>query len=216
MGRKLMAFWLVLLALLVWAPLLLLVAGSFYGEQEILECFGGVLLENGTGVRFHPLPRYPTLRGYVELLLDSPGFFVTFWNSVYQVLPQLAGQLLVGVPAAWAFAHFNFPGRRALFYLYMVLMLLPFQVTMVSGYLVLNRLGLIDTQAAVILPGIFATFFVFLTTKAFLGIPASLLEAAAMDGAGELRIFWQIAAPLLFLWGQSFLEQGIAASGLKE
>lgn len=196
MGRKLMVLWLVILALLVWAPLFVLVVSSFYGEQEILKCFGGVLLENGTGVRLHLLPMYPTLRGYVELLLDSPGFFVTFWNSLCQVVPQLLGQLLVGVPAAWAFAHFSFPGKRALLFFYMVLMILPFQVTMVSGYLVLSRLGLIDTHAAVILPGIFATFFVFLTTKAFLGVPDSLLEAASIDGAGELRMFWHIAVPL--------------------
>lgn len=279
MGRGLITIGLILLSLAVWAPLALLLVSSFYGESEIVECFGGVLLENGEALKLHILPICPTLKGYVELLLDSPGFFVTFWNSVGQVAPMAAGQLLVGVPAAWAFAHFPIPGKRALFHLYMLLMILPFQVTMVFGYLVLGRLGLLDTQGAVVLPGVFATFFVFLTTKAFRGIPASLLEAAAIDGAGELRIFWNIALPLarpgivsavvlsalegwnaieapmafletkakwplslylpnitveqlgvsfcasvvmllpaalLFLWGQSYLEQGIAASGLKE
>ena len=158
-------------------------------------------------------------------------------------------------------------------------MILPFQVTMVSSYLVLDKLSLMDTQAAIILPGIFATFSVFIITKSFREIPEPLLEAASVDGAGELRMFWSIAVPLakpgifsalllsfleywnaieapmtflqtkskwplalylpnitsdktavsfvasmimllpavlLFLYGQSYLEQGIAASGLKE
>ena len=163
--------------------------------------------------------------------------------------------------------------------LYMILMIMPFQVTMVSGYLVLERFQLLDTHLALILPGIFNTFPVFIMTKAFAGIPDSLMEAARIDGAGEFRIFCSIGIPmalpgiisamvlgflehwnvieqpmtflktkslwplslylpnitsdkinvsfaasivmmlpavLLFLWGQKYLEQGIAASGLKE
>lgn len=279
MGRKLGNFGLLLLAFLVWLPILLLLFYSFCGEQEMTDCFGGVLLSNGNPVKFYLFPSYPTLQGYVELLLDSPGFFVMFWNSCKQVFLILAGQLLVGVPAAWSFAHFQFPGKKVLFHLYMLLMILPFQVTMVSSYLVLSKIQLLDTHGAVILPGVFATFSVFIMTKTFRSIPLPLLEAAATDGAGECQTFWYIAIPmaksgilsalilsfleywnaieqpmtflktkakwplslylpnitaekagvsfcasivmmlpavLLFLWGQSYLEQGIAASGLKE
>lgn len=279
MGRRIGSVVLVLLALLVWFPVLLLVSCSFFGEQEIIDCFGGVLLSNGNTVKLHLLPDYPTLQGYVELLLDSPGFFVMFWNSCKQVLPILAGQLLVGVPAGWAFARFEFPGKKVLFHLYMLLMILPFQVTMVSSYLVLDKIQLLDTHGAIILPGIFSTFSVFIITKAFREVPLPLLEAASVDGAGNFRSFWYVAIPLakpgilsavilsfleywnaieqpmtflktkskwplslylpnitadkvgvsfcasivmllpavlLFLWGQSYLEQGIAASGLKE
>ena len=74
------------------------------------------------------------------------------------VLIILAGQLVIAVPAAWAFAVYRFPFRRLLFTLYIVLMLMPFQVTMLSSYLVLDRLRLMDTQAAVILPAIFFHF----------------------------------------------------------
>lgn len=279
MGKRIGSVVLVLLALLVWFPVLLLVSCSFFGEQEIIDCFGGVLLSNGNTVKLHLLPDYPTLQGYVELLLDSPGFFVMFWNSCKQVLPILTGQLLVGVPAGWAFARFEFPGKKVLFHLYMLLMILPFQVTMVSSYLVLDKIQLLDTHGAIILPGIFSTFSVFIITKAFREVPLPLLEAASVDGAGNFRSFWYVAVPLakpgilsavilsfleywnaieqpmtflktkskwplslylpnitadkvgvsfcasivmllpavlLFLWGQSYLEQGIAASGLKE
>ena len=274
-GRVLLVF----LAIVIWLPVVLLIAYSFCGENEILAHFGGILISSREPVHFQFLPSYPTLSGYVELLLDSPGFFVMFWNSAKQVLLILIGQLVISVPAAWAFAHFDFLGKRILFHLYMLLMILPFQVTMVSSYLVLDKLHLMDTQAAIILPGIFATFSVFIITKSFREIPEPLLEAASVDGAGEWRIFWSIAVPmakpgifsalllsfleywnaieapmtflttkskwplalylpnitsdktavsfvasmimllpavLLFLYGQSYLEQGIAASGLKE
>ena len=108
----------------------------------------------------------------------------------------LLGQLVIGVPAAWAFAVYEVRGSRALFVLYVVLMLLPFQVTMLSSYLVLNQLGMLDTPAAVILPAVFSTFPVFLTYGGFRCIPVQLFEAARIDGAGEWRIFWKLGMPL--------------------
>ena len=187
---------LLIFAIVIWLPVILLITYSFCGENEILAHFGGILISSGEPVQFQLLPSYPTLAGYAELLLDSPGFFVMFWNSVRQVLLILAGQLVISVPAAWAFAHFTFPGKKILFHLYMLLMILPFQVTMVSSYLVLDKLSLMDTQAAIILPGIFATFSVFIITKSFREIPEPLLEVASVVGAGELRMFWSIAVPL--------------------
>lgn len=142
------------------------------------------------------VPDYPTFENYGRLLFMTPQFFVLFWNSIKMVACILAGQLLVGVPAAWAFAVYKVKGSRALFALYIVLMLLPFQVTMLSGYLVLNRLGLLDTQQAIILPAVFSTFPVFLTYGGFRCIPMQLLEAARIDGAGEFRIFCMIGLPL--------------------
>ena len=70
--------------------------------------------------------------------MDSPDFFVMFWNSCRQTFTVLAGQLCVGLPAAWALGRYRFKGRKLVLYLYMILMILPFQVTMVSGYTVLS------------------------------------------------------------------------------
>ena len=108
----------------------------------------------------------------------------------------LAGQLVVGLPSAWAFAAFRFRGRDFLFGLYVVLMLLPFQVTMLSSYLVLDRLGMMNTHAAIILPAVFSTLPIFLTYGGFRAIPPQLFEAARIDGAGELRIFLTMGLPL--------------------
>ena len=177
-------------------PLLMLFANSLMGKQELLETFGAVLADSGEYAGMRIFPAYPTLRAYVRLLLDSPEYFTAFWNSMIQTAGVIFGQLLTAVPAAWAFAQFHFPGKRILWLVYMILMILPFQVTMVSGYLVLNAAGLMDTRAAVILPGIFSTLPVFILRKTFAGIPGEILEAARIDGAGDLRIFFGIGIPL--------------------
>jgi len=177
-------------------PLFLMFTNSFLGVQEIKEAYGAILGEDIGNVAIRLVPQYMTLRSYVELLLDSPDFFVMFWNSCRQVFPILAGQILIGMPAAWAFARFRFRGRRILFFLYMLLMIMPFQVTMVSNYIVLSKLLLMDTHLALIVPGIFSTFPVFIMEKFFKAIPEAVLDAAKVDGAGALQIFMKIGLPL--------------------
>ncbi len=177
-------------------PLLMLLVDSLMGKRELLETCGAVLSDYEGHAGFRLFPLYPTLRAYVRLLLDSPEYFTAFWNSGFQTAGVLMGQLFVAVPAAWAFARFQFPGKRVLWFLYMLLMILPFQVTMVSGYFVLNAAHLMNTHGAVILPGIFSTLPVFILQKTFAGIPGEVVEAAQIDGAGSLRIFLYIGIPL--------------------
>jgi len=91
---------------------------------------------------------------------------------------------------------YEFRGRNLLFSVYVILMLLPFQVTMLARYQVLNGLGLLNTHAAVILPAVFSTFPVFLIYRGFRGIDKELFQAARIDGAGEWVIFTKIGLPL--------------------
>ena len=102
----------------------------------------------------------------------------------------------MAVPAAWAFAVHPFKGRKLLFTLYIVLMLMPFQVTMLSSYLVLNKLELLNTHGAIILPAVFSAFPVFLIYRDFCNLPKGLIEAARIDGAGEWMIFRKVGLPL--------------------
>ncbi|MCM1175532.1 MAG: carbohydrate ABC transporter permease [Blautia sp.] len=183
-------------AVLVCLPALFLVTGSVMGNGELRECLSPVFAEELEFVSWKLVPDYPTFENYGKLLFLTPQFFVLFWNSIKIVGCILIGQLLVGVPAAWAFAVYKVKGSRELFALYVVLMLLPFQVTMLSSYLVLNRLGMLDTHRAVILPAVFSTFPVFLSYGGFRSIPVQLFEAARIDGAGELTIFRKIGLPL--------------------
>lgn len=182
--------------LLVCFPIVILVTGSVMDTYEITEYLQPVLMDGEGFIGWKLIPAYPTFANYGKLLFQSPQFFVLFWNSVKLVVCILAGQLLVGVPAAWAFAVYEKKGSRVLFGLYVVLMLLPFQVTMLSGYLVLKELSLLNTHGAVILPAVFSTFPIFITYGAFRRIPLQLLEAARIDGAGEGEIFWRIGMPL--------------------
>ena len=187
---------LLLPAVLICFPLLLLPTGSVMDSLEmkayLLPAFGG-----GEGfISWKLVPDYPTFEHYGRLLFMTPSFFVLFWNSVKLVVCILIGQMIVGVPAAWAFAAYEVRGSRALFALYVVLMLLPFQVTMLSSYLVLDRLSLMNTHAAIILPAVFSTLPIFLSYGGFRAIPPQLFEAARIDGAGELRIFLTMGLPL--------------------
>lgn len=185
-----------LLSLLVWLPLIFLAGGSLMSSLELGDRLGPVL-EGAPGYAdWQLLPDFPTLRAYLELLLDSPEFFVMFWNSVRLTFGTLAGQFLVAVPAAWWFSQAPGKGGRWLFTLYIVLMLMPFQVTMVSNYLVLNKIGLLNTHWSVLFPGIFSTFPVFIIYRFFKAIPRPFLEAAEIDGANQLQIFLYVGIPM--------------------
>lgn len=194
--KKAGTFICVCFALLAAFPVFFLAAGSLMGAGELKELLQPVLTGGEGFASWKLFPRYPTLRSYVELLLDSPEFFVMFWNSVKLTGGILVGQLLVGVPAAWGFARFSFPGKKLFFIIYIALMMMPFQVMMLSNYLVLDRLGLLDTLTGIILPAVFSTFPVFIMYRFFEGIPEALMEAARLDGAGEFMLFIRVGLPL--------------------
>lgn len=189
-------FSLFLPALLVMGPVLLLVSGSLMDQWEIGKYIGTVFTEGSEFIRWKLMPDYPSLANYKKLLFESPQFFILFWNSMKLAACILLGQLLVAVPSAWGFAVYPVKGSSLLFALYVILMLLPFQVTMLSSYLVLNQLSLLNTHQAIILPAVFSTFPVFLSYGGFRGIPHQMLEAARMDGAGEFIIFVRLGIPL--------------------
>lgn len=181
---------------MVCIPILLLATGALMGRDELREGLSPVFTGMGDYIEWNLMPDYPTFENYKKLLLETPQFFVLFWNSVKMAGCILIGQLLVGVPAAWSFAVYRFRFGKAVFTLYVVLMLLPFQVMMLSNYLVLDQLGIMNTQWAVILPAAFSTFPVFICYGGFRQIPAAMLESARIDGAGEAAVFIKIGLPL--------------------
>ncbi len=196
LGRKAVWILLIVLALLAVYPVIFLSAGSLMGADELEDCLGAVVSGAEGYASFPALPKYPTLQHFAEVLLDSPEFFVMFWNSILITFGVLGGQFVAGTMAAWGFARYEFPCKRGIFLLYIVLMLLPFQVLMLSDYLLLNRLRLLDSLWAVILPGMFSTFPVFIMYRFFAEIPDSLIESARLDGAREWQLFWYLALPM--------------------
>lgn len=201
MIRKKISRWLVggifiAFGAVICLPVLILISGSLADGMEWRQRTIGYLWDTREYIIWRWIPDYPTLEHYKRLLFLSPAFFQLFWNSIGMTAGILLGQLVIAVPAAWAFAVYRFRGKNVLFSLYVILMLLPFQVTMLSKYLVLQDAGLMGTRWAVVLPAIFSTFPVFLIYRSFAGIPAELLEAARVDGAGEWKSFAQVGLPV--------------------
>ncbi|MGE5630840.1 MAG: carbohydrate ABC transporter permease [Caulobacteraceae bacterium] len=193
---------LILLAFFMILPLLMSVTNSFMGDAELKASYGARDAEQQTEeVRegFNSMKLIPdsvTLKQYYEVLIAKHKFLRMFWNSVFIVLPIVAGQVIISSMAAFAFAKLRFKGRDTLFFLYIVIMLMPFQVTLVPNYLTLDRLGLIDSYLSLVFPGVFSAFGVFLLRQFMIFIPNEYIEAAKVDGCSLVHIFFRIIMPL--------------------
>lgn len=117
-------------------------------------------------------------------------------NSLFVAVVSTSATLMVCSLAAYAFARMEFRGRDALFFSYLATMMVPGQVTMIPNFILMKYLGWIDSYYALIIPGIFSAFGVFMMRQFFLTIPKELEEAAIIDGCGRFRTFWSIILPL--------------------
>ena len=183
-------------------PTVLTITNSFMTQSEItanyLQVFqnatnGKSYIKDTINLKF--IPDKVSFSQYFTVLLKSPDFLYKFWNSVILVAPIVLAQLMVASVAAYGFTRWRGKVRDTIFFAYVILMLMPYQVTLVPNYLVSDFLGLLNTRWAIILPGAFAPFSVFLLTKSMRRIPVSLIESAKLDGAGEWHIFWNICLP---------------------
>jgi multiple sugar transport system permease protein len=141
------------------------------------------------------IPDKVSFSQYSTVLFKSPDYLLKFWNSVILVVPIVIFQVVVASLAAYSFSRFRGRLKEILFFVYIILMLMPYQVTLVPNYLVAEWTGLIDTRWAIILPGIFAPFSVFLLTKFMRRISGALIEAAKLDGCNEWQIFIKVCIP---------------------
>ena len=147
-------------------------------------------------VNLHFIPDIVSFSQYITVLFKSPDYLIKFWNSVILVVPIVVFQLAVALFAAYGFTRAKGKLKEIVFFSYIILMLMPYQVTLVPNYLVANWLKIIDTKWAIWLPGIASPFAVYLLTKFMRRIPSSYIEAAQIDGAGEWQIFRKICVPL--------------------
>ena len=183
-----MAVWvnaaLAIAAVFALAPLLWMISVSFMqpGESNALP---------------PPLwPARPTLANYQQLLAQT-GIVRYFVNSLVVATGVTASSLLFNLMAGYAFAKLKFKGRDKLFQALLAALVIPGQVAMMPLFLMLKTMGLVNTWAGVILPGMAGVFGIYLVRQYARSLPDALLEAARMDGAGEWRIFWMIVLPLL-------------------
>lgn len=136
------------------------------------------------------------LSQYEQVLLGSREFYTWLWNSARYTGTILLWNIPVSILAAFGLSQFRFPGRKALLFLYMLLMLLPFQATSVPQYLTLNSLNMLDTSSAVVVPCAYSAFSAFLLTQFMTGIDKEILEAARLDGVGTFQLLRHIILPL--------------------
>ena len=191
-------------AVLFLTPIILTITNSFMSGTEISANYGQVFATNSSGgkvfvsekVNLKFIPDMVSFSQYSTVLLKSPDYLIKFWNSMILVLPIVVFQLFVALLAAYGFSRYRGKIREIIFFLYIILMLMPYQVTLVPNYLVSDWLNILDTRWAIWLPGIFSPFAVFLLTKYMRRIPVGVIEAAEIDGAGEFQIFTSISLPL--------------------
>ncbi|KPI11526.1 ABC-type transporter, integral membrane subunit [Actinobacteria bacterium OK074] len=164
-------------------PFLWMLLGSFKTQGELLRDPDGWL------------PRAPTL-GNFTTWLDDLHFGRYFFNSALVAVFTVLGNLLFCSMMGYALAKLDFAGKRLLFALVMTMLMVPGVVTFVPLFVMVAKLGMIDTYPALILPFVASPFGVFLMRQFILDLPDELLEAARIDGAGQVRTFTRIVLPL--------------------
>lgn len=185
-------------------PIVLTICNSFMGETEIAANYGKVFETSDIGshkfiaekVNLKFIPDKVSFSQYITVLFKSPDYLIKFWNSVMYVVPIVFIQLMIASLTAYGFTRFRGKKREILFFMYTIIMLMPYQVTLVPNYMVSHWLHILNSRWSILLPGFFSPFSVYLLTKYMRRISPAIIEAAKIDGAGEFQIFRRICMPL--------------------
>ncbi|MGI6672746.1 MAG: carbohydrate ABC transporter permease [Limnochordia bacterium] len=174
---------LIILGITMVVPFLWMVSTSLKGFHEIF--------------RYPPtwIPEKPQWSNYLQVWKLAP-FGRFYVNSVFVAVATTAGQVVTGVLAAYAFARMEFAGRDKIFMVFLATLMVPTQVTLIPTYIVMSRIGWIDSYKALIVPFVATAFSVFLLRQFFLTIPRELEEASIMDGCSKLRFIFSVIMPL--------------------
>lgn len=217
----------VVIAIVFVLPSVLTFTNSLMSKSELTShygsVFGGLLSDDAyssDSAQLRMIPDRVSFSQYKDVLFRSPEYLYKFWNSILLVFPIVIGQVIMSALAAYAFYRCRGRISKFVFFSYIILMLMPYQVILVPNFLVAKWTGLYGSPAAVILPGIFAPFSVFLLSKYMRRIPEALIEAAKLDKTSEWRIFTKICLPqcrsalvsvaiLAFLENWNMVEQSI-------
>ena len=198
--RMILLLALLMAAVLFLFPTVSTFVNSFLSEKEIMESYGAALGDKSAeyardDVVIKLIPDKVSGEPYEIFLFQSPDYLRKFWNSALYVVPITLFQTAVALLAAYGFTRYRGKLRSLVFFGYVVLMLMPYQVTLVPNYVVSKWMGIYDTPWSIVLPGIFSPFAVYLLTRYMMRIPTAYTEAAQLDGAGEWKIFSRIFLP---------------------
>ena len=164
-------------------PFIWMLLGSFKSTSEVMN----------------PNLLLPTIwhfENYAAAMSAAP-FDVFMLNSFKQGLIIVAAQLLTSALAGFSFAKLPFRSKKIIFGIFLATMMIPSEATLITNYLTISRLKLLNTTAAVVLPSLISVFGIFLMRQNFMTVPDALLESARIDGANDLRIFFSICLPIV-------------------
>ncbi len=194
----------IVFAIIFLMPIILTITNSFMSASEIASNYGSIFATTEKGgkvfvsnkVNLKLIPDMITFAQYIAVLFKSPQYLLKFWNSVFYTIPIVVVQLTIAALSAYGFSRYDSKAKKIIFFSYIIIMLMPYQVTLVPNFLVSKALGLYGTKWAILLPGFFSPFAVYLLTKFMRRIPTEVMEAARVDGANEWMIFSRINLPL--------------------
>jgi len=138
---------------------------------------------------------FPVLSQYIELLITDYTFLRYFWNSLCYALGITAACVLLSFPLGFLFAKVKFPRRNAVFFVYIIVMMLPFQATLLPNYIQLRDFGLLNTPLSLLLPQIFFPFAVFLFRQFIKSIPSETLDSAVLDTSSSVKVLFYVVFP---------------------
>ena len=201
---KIIMVFLIFAALMFILPTVLTLANSFMTSGEINANYGAlfgnmtekkkVFISSDVNLKF--IPDKVTIDQYKAVLITNSDYLMKFWNSVILTVPITVFQIVIAILTSYGLSRYPNKFKALVFFVYIILMLMPYQVTLVPNFLVADKFNMLDTRKAIILPAIFSPFSIFLLTKVMKRIPVSYVEAAKLDGAGELQILTRIYLPL--------------------
>jgi len=194
---------LIILSLLYVAPLLLIATNSLMSQGEINRNYSTEYdlfdYENKGQVHYveyNLIPENITFDQYNTLFFKTPVYLDLFLNAIKLTLPIVLLQIVIGTFAAYGFTAWKSRFKEPLFYAYIIVMVLPYQATLVSNYITADNLGILNTHLSVILPWGFSPIAVFIMRQSMRSVPYNVYEAAQIDGAKHFRRFIHIALPL--------------------
>jgi len=178
-----LTFFLAVVALLITFPFIWMIISSFKTNSDI------------TTIPIKFLPRRWTVEGYTKVLQKLP-FGALYINTLITMAARSLISIVISIPAGYALARLNFKGKKLILFIVLAQLMIPYQVFMIPQFLMVASLGLLNTIAALIFPGVVSIYAVFLMRQFFMSLPNELEEAAILDGCNHWMIVWRIMAPL--------------------
>lgn len=179
--------------LIFCVPVVYTVLNSFMTQAEIISN----MKPDETGfIRLRLVPQMVSLSQYAEILVKSPDYLKLFWRSVFYTVIIVTGVALISFFTAYGLYRIKGKASKIISGIYILIMLMPFQVVCVPNFIALSKLGLLDSYWAIILPAIFNPLGTFLMLRYLETVPIEYIQSAQTEGAGEFTILYKIVMPI--------------------